>query len=99
MSNTKKWRLIAGKYQADEHLDNGTIVNYKRASWIIESDSKPVFQLVPAPGSDVADSICIEQLGYDYELEQMQDPYSTSATDNAFVDSTYIRNFIVKEVA
>jgi len=97
----KKWRLIAGKWNTAERMDCGVYVNWKRASWIIESDTKPVFDLVSVPGGDgKVDSICIEDMPYDYDIEMMEDPQDDDVDmENTFVDNTYIWNFRVEETA
>ena len=97
----KQWRLIAGKHNTVEAMDQGGFVNWKRASWIIESDTKPVFELVSVPGGDgKVDSICIEDMSYDYEVEMMEDAQDEHIDmENTFVDNTYIWNFRIEEVA
>ena len=84
-TNTKKWRLTAGKYSTIEQMENGDCIDYKWARWIIYSDTKPEFKLISLEGilpaaDNKVDSICIEDMEYDYEVENMRDgEYSSEA--------------------
>jgi hypothetical protein len=86
----KQWRLIAGKYSTTEHMENGDCMDYKWASWIVYSDTKPEFKLISLEGilpaaDNQVDSICIEDMEYDYEVENMRDgEYITEAEAVAF---------------
>ena len=101
----RAWKLIAGRHSTEQQFEEGGMVNWRNAEWVIYSDEEPEFELIAVPGGDgEVDSICIEDLPYEVEMLSMYSGnlYGIEEEDyleESIVDATYVWNFRVEEMS
>ena len=100
----RAWKLIAGRHSTEQQFEDGNKATWRAAEWVVYSDDEPEFELIEVPGGDgKVDSICIEDLPYDVELEYMFDGdlhgLEEEDLEDSIVDATYVWNFRVEEMS
>jgi hypothetical protein len=100
----RAWKLIAGRHSTEQQFEEGGIIVWRDAEWIIYSDAEPEFELIAVPGGDgQVDRICIEDLPYEVEMLSMfggdLQGIQEDDLEESIVDATYIWNFRIEEMA
>ena len=104
----RAWKITAGRWSTVQHLEEGGMISWRNAEWVIYSDEEPDFEeyLVAVPGGDgEVDAIRIEHLDEKYFIEMLSmtggDLHGLEEDDleESIVDWTYVRNFSVEEMA
>ena len=99
----RAWKLIAGRHSTKQQFEEGGVIVWRDAEWIIYSDAEPEFELVAVPGGDSpVDSICIEDLPYEVEMLSMfggdLQGIEEDDLEESIVDATYVWNFRIEEM-
>lgn len=104
----RAWKITAGRWSTEQHLEEGGMISWMFAEWVIYSDEEPDFEdyLVAVPGGDgEVDAIRIEDLDEKYVIEMLSmdggDLHGLDEDDElrSIVDWTYVWNFRVEEMS
>lgn len=95
------WIITAGRKCCQEVYGDGFERAWRFAQFQIESETKPVFELIEVPGGNgKVDSIDVYDCGYDVELIEQSGIHWEEGEwdeDTSFVEHCYIWEFTIEE--